>query len=52
MTPKCIPTLGVALMWGLRMFNTLVGKENKHQIFPWESQNVQSNGAQEELQVS
>jgi hypothetical protein len=26
MTPKCTPILGVAIMWELRMFTTLVGK--------------------------
>jgi len=30
MTPKCILTLRVALMWELQMFETLVGKVNKH----------------------
>jgi hypothetical protein len=34
MTPKCIPTLGVTLVWELRMFGTLVIKVNKHQIGP------------------
>ncbi len=30
MTPKCTPTLGVAFVWELRMFKTLVGRVNKH----------------------
>jgi len=34
MTPKCIFTLGIAFMRKSRMFRTLVGKENKHQIGP------------------
>jgi len=34
MIPKCIPTLGVALMWELQMFRTLVGKAKKHHIGP------------------
>ncbi len=32
MIPKCIPTLGVTLVWESQIFRTLVGKENKHQI--------------------
>jgi len=32
MTPKCTPTLGVALMRELQMFITLVVMVNKHQI--------------------
>jgi hypothetical protein len=34
MTPNYTPTLGVAFMWELRMFKTLVSKANKHQIEP------------------
>jgi len=34
MTPKCIPTLGVALVWESRMFKVLVGKAKKHKIGP------------------
>jgi hypothetical protein len=34
MIPKCIPTLGVAFMWELWMFEPLVGKAKKHQIGP------------------
>jgi hypothetical protein len=34
MTLKCTPTLGVALVRESRMFKTLVGKANKHQIGP------------------
>jgi hypothetical protein len=34
MTPMCIPTLEVAFVRELRMFKTLVGKANKHQIGP------------------
>ncbi len=34
MTPKCTPTLGVALVWELWMFRILVGRANKHQIGP------------------
>jgi hypothetical protein len=34
MIPKCAPTLGVAFVQELRMFRTLVGKINKHQIGP------------------
>jgi hypothetical protein len=34
MTPKCIPTLGVAFVQELQMFKALVGKANKHQIGP------------------
>jgi hypothetical protein len=34
MTPKCTPTLEVALVRELWMFRTLVGKLNKHQIGP------------------
>ena len=30
MIPKCILTLGITLMWELRMFRTLVGSVNKH----------------------
>ncbi len=30
MTLKCTLTLGVALVWELRMFRALVGKANKH----------------------
>jgi hypothetical protein len=33
-TPKCTPTLGVALVWELEMFKALVGKANKDQIRP------------------
>jgi len=31
---KCLPTLGVALVWELPMFRALVGRANKHQIGP------------------
>jgi hypothetical protein len=34
MAPKCIPTLGVALVQELQMFKALFGKVNKHQIVP------------------
>jgi hypothetical protein len=34
MTPKCTPTLGVALMRELRMFRALVRRSNKHKIGP------------------
>jgi hypothetical protein len=34
MTPKCTPTLGIALVWELWMFKTLIRKANKHQIGP------------------
>jgi hypothetical protein len=34
MTPKCIPILGVALVWELQMFRALVGKAKRHQIEP------------------
>jgi hypothetical protein len=34
MIPECTPTLGVALMWELWMFRTLVEKLKKHQIGP------------------
>jgi hypothetical protein len=34
MTPKCIPTLGVALVWDSQMFKALVKKARKHQIEP------------------
>jgi len=34
MTLKCTPTLGVAFVWELQMFKTLVGKEKRHQIGP------------------
>jgi hypothetical protein len=36
MTPKCTPTLGVALMRESWIFKTLVEKVNKHQIGPSE----------------
>jgi len=34
MTPKCTPTLGIALVQELQMFSALVRKANKHQIEP------------------
>jgi hypothetical protein len=34
MTPKCIFTLGIALLQKLQMFKPLVRKANKHQIWP------------------
>jgi hypothetical protein len=34
MTPKCTPTLGIAVMQELQMFKAMVGKEKKHQIGP------------------
>jgi len=34
MTPMCIPTLGIALVWESQMFRTLIEKTNKHQIGP------------------
>jgi len=34
MTPKCIPTLGVAFMQKSQMFKILVRKVNKDQIGP------------------
>jgi hypothetical protein len=32
MTPKCTPTLGIALLRKLQMFKALVEKAQKHQI--------------------
>ncbi len=37
MTPKCAPTLGVALVRELQMFGALVVKENKYQLGPQET---------------
>jgi hypothetical protein len=37
MTPKCAPTLGVALVRELQMFKALVVKENKYQLGPQET---------------
>jgi len=34
MTPKCIPSLGVALMKEFQMFRTLVGKEKNTNLIP------------------
>jgi len=34
MIPKCIPTLGDALVQELRMYKALIGEEKKHQIAP------------------